>query len=259
MNFKTVMAGGRECDVVDMDGVSYVDVRGKDAVMYRPWAYVATAQGKDVRFEQGVAYKNGYGMAVPWDLVDGKMVVVYERVDKSEVNLGVRYEYPVQAQADSVVAMAEEVKKAIKVKPVHVFSGNKDAFAMGYFAVHGRVNALVGPKYLERFAEDYESWTGEEVSAHAGHGYVENHNENRQSYTLSVELPVAARALVDYLAGLDIKVYTEHGKIVVHSNKLIRGMLAQGFKIGRNDGNVESIRAMLAVDEQKAFDEGVAA
>ena len=69
-------------------------------------------------------------------------------------------------------------------------------------------------------------------------------------------LDVAARSVMDYLLSVSVPVKAKEKGIEFHSNNLIRGLFMNGFLIGRNEKNVDKIRAFLSVSEQKAFDEG---
>jgi hypothetical protein len=262
---KTVEVDGRAVTMVPVEGVMreaivegdkvYV-TKGNDLVEFFPKSAPVLARGEVVNFVEGEDYESGLGVFRVWYIRnDGKLVVDCVKAYR-EVVVGCRYEWPVKAQAEAVVRAKADYEAELKSVKAQVFSGNKDLFTLGYIAAHGNIQATVAPSYFKKFPDLYMGWTGEDVAKHLGHGYLEHDNDNRWSYTLTVFLPVSARSVVEYL---DAPVNVRDEKLEINCNKRVRGLFLAGLRIGRNEGNIESIRAMLAVDEQKAFDEGVAA
>ena len=256
MQNDTVVVDGQTHDVIEKEGHVWYNNGKGETVPYVPKSVKAMAHGQEVEFTERVPYLNHYGLAVPREIrADGKMAVRYIRVDRA-LHLGVDYVYPVQAQADTVAnAKRDHVNEMVR-QDTRVFSGGLDSWAMGFFARHGRIDVVSGPKYFERFPADYERWTGDDAKSHLEHGYTEYNYEGRWGYTLRMGLDVAARSVMDYLLSVSVPVKSKEKGIEFHSNNLIRGLFMNGFLIGRNEKNVDKIRAGLTVSEQKAFDEG---
>lgn len=220
---KTAVVGGIEREIVDIEGLPFVEIGG-DTVQFYP-------QSKDVlgvKFVEGEQYENWFGTyRVRYIRTDGTMDVEYVSVKRVDVYVGERVTYPMKAQAQAILAFSRECEAEMRrdrVVEVDVQNGLV-AWLMRNGTVHGQAN----PKALDAFVERYERLSGAKVDMR----YVQL--GNYWSYALAVDAPVIPSHLMSEIPG-NVKVLENNGRVSMWSVEWVSGLIKAGMRLGKQGG-----------------------
>ena len=223
---------GRESDM------KQGDVKG-DVRMNENMIVKVAALGQVVEFVKGGRYEGGLGT---YDVLclkpDGMMTVQYVQA-KSSVSVGQVCEYKMQVQAEVIVRMRLEAKKAAEekkvIKKVMELEGEGYEIMAMWLAEKGTFRVQLPEKAVDAFVDQYQELTGETPDMSD-----KKTVRIRDSYRwvgLRVDFPMPKddeKSFLDIPKGVHMS--TDGYNCSISDNAFVGGFLRMGLKLGKNKG-----------------------